>query len=449
MTQQAMQLGRVLNERYRIEAVLGRGAVGAVYCAMDLRTGRLCAIKILHTAVDENSDAHARFVNEGQIVAQLFHPNIVEMQEFGSDEDGTPFLVMEMLHGPTLLDLIRGGGRLPLSRVIHIARQVGSALHAAHSVGIVHRDIKPQNIVLHRDSSESGRGGGKETVKVVDFGLSRMLSARGQQTAPGIIVGTIEYMSPEATSGRREDVDARTDQWALAVVVYRLLSGTLPYQDRDPVRLLLKIRSGRHVPLSQHVPVLPPFVSAAVERALAKDKQQRFDSVQDFVRALQGLPLRLVAASGGEAAVSAAHRPPVPQAVVVEISSGYAEYSTTSQSGPLRPDRRGETLSAPGLASSSARRLAPVAAAESAAQQALSAARAATPATAGSLGGPLLVGLLPAPLWLTLLGLLLVAMTLFAMVLAGTRSHLGALSQRPQTAAESPTRYLPLLLGSR
>ena len=462
MRQQAVELGRVLSQRYRVEAVLGRGAVGSVYRATDLSSGRPCAIKILHAAAGEDADAHARFVNEGQIIAQLFHPHIVDLQEFGTDADGTQFLAMELLSGPTLLDVIRHGKRLPLSRVVEIARQVGSALHAAHSVGIVHRDIKPQNIVLHRDGADVGPGACKEVVKVVDFGLSRMLSPRDPHTAPGIIVGTVEYMSPEATTGRREEVDARTDQWALAVVVYRLLSGSLPYQSDDAVRLLLKIRRDAHVPLAKHVPSLPPFVSAAVERALCKDKLGRFESVQDFVRALQGLPLRARTEPSARSSQPDRSNPsnqserstrsrvaPVPQTASVEVSAPYAEYSTAARSVERSIRAEPNTLSDPTLGPRSHENLVP----SQPACGIRDAARpsASAPLTSGSMASlaPSLGGPLPASLWLALLALLMVTLALSMLVLSpAQRRRLDGARPIPAVPA-APLVYLPALLGSR
>lgn len=432
----AMELGRVLAGRYRIEAVLGRGAVGAVYRTLDLQTQTACATKVLHASLGEDDDAHVRFENEGRVIAQLFHPNIVELLEFGRDRDGTPFLVMELLAGPTLLDLIRGGGRLPLSRVIDIARQIGSALHAAHSVGIVHRDIKPQNIVLHREKSDSG---GKDVIKVVDFGLSRMLSARGQHTAPGIIVGTVEYMSPEATTGKREEIDARTDQWALAVVVYRLLSGRLPFHSSDVVRLMLQIRRDPPPPLLSLVPGLPPFVSAAVERALRKDKSERFESVQDFVRALQGLPLRTGGGDHRSDSQARALAPAVPQILTVEPSAPYAEYSAAQRrSEPSEPSEpsvagrahpRGRSGSSP--RSSDPRLLAVASSAERKPQGGTFSTDGGALACSGAVSAP---RRLPPELWLTLLGLLLTATALFAIVLGQGGSRTAYRSMGANTA---------------
>ncbi len=443
----AMEMGRVLAGRYRIEAVLGRGAVGAVYRTLDLETQTQCATKVLHASLGQDDDAHARFENEGRVVAQLFHPNIVEMLEFGRDSDGTPFMVMELLSGSTLLDLIRGGGRLPLSRVIEIARQIGSALHAAHSVGIVHRDIKPQNIVLHRDADKAG---GKEVVKVVDFGLSRMLSARGQHTAPGIIVGTIEYMSPEATTGKRDEIDARTDQWALAVVVYRLLSGRLPFQSQDAVRLMLQIRRDQPPSLASLVPGLPPFVSSAVERAMRKNKHERFDSVQDFVRALQGLPLRVGSGEGRSESSSQALAADVPASLAAEPSAPYAEYSAAQRSHePRRSDTaRGKVSDGREL---DADAVGPTArSATTASASGLAGAAALLAATAS--GAVSVPRRLPPQLWLGLVTLMLTAATLFALVLAQhARSGpqpvgLGSTARGGQL--EAP-RYFAPLFGSR
>jgi len=443
MSQQAMELGRVLAGRYRIEAVLGRGAVGAVYRTLDLQTQTECATKVLHASLGADDDAHARFENEGRVIAQLFHPNIVEMLEFGRDSDGTPFLVMELLPGSTLLDLIRGGGRLPLSRVIDIARQIGSALHAAHSVGIVHRDIKPQNIVLHREKTTAG---GKDVVKVVDFGLSRMLSARGQHTAPGIIVGTIEYMSPEATSGKREEIDARTDQWALAVVVYRLLAGRLPFQSNDAVRLMLQIRRDQPPPLSSLVPGLPAFVSTAVERALRKDKFERFESVQDFVRALQGLPLRSEA--GDSRGESSSRALAVPQTVSVEPSAPYAEYSAAQRAaGPS-----GQTVAPANYDDATAPKGVRSLVASGPALRAPGVIASGLPGAVAVSAALSLPRRMPLQIWVGLLALLLTAGTLFGLVLLQSqrgRSYPAALRGAARSSTVEAPRYLPLLFGSR
>lgn len=278
---------RVLADRYQIEGVLGQGSMGTVFRARDLRLGTLCAIKMLHkSALKEEADFQ-RFANEAAIIAQLFHPNIVEVSEFHRDERGGPFLVMELLHGIDLHSHLARGCQLPLARVQLIVRQVASALHAAHSLGIVHRDIKPRNIFLAQHGGPTGAP--TEVVKVVDFGLSKILGGKQHQTAPGEILGTPEYLAPEGTLGRSTLIDERTDQWALAITAYRMLAGRLPYLDDDVVRLMLKIRQEPLPPLSAFAVQVPEYVTAALGRALSKRKEDRFASVLAFARALHGL----------------------------------------------------------------------------------------------------------------------------------------------------------------
>lgn len=278
---------RVLAGRYQIEGAIGTGSMGTVFRARDLRLGSLCAIKMLHKAALKEEADYQRFANEAAIIAQLFHPNIVEVSEFHRDERGGPFLVMELLHGIDLHSHLGGGRKLPLARVQLVVRQVASALHAAHSLGIVHRDIKPRNIFLAQHGGPTGAP--TEVVKVVDFGLSKILGGKGHQTAPGEILGTPEYLAPEGTLGRSTLIDERTDQWALAITAYRMLAGQLPFLDDDVVGLMLKIRREPLPPLAAFSVQVPEYVTAALDRALSKRKEDRFASVLAFARALHGL----------------------------------------------------------------------------------------------------------------------------------------------------------------
>lgn len=303
---------RVLAGRYQLEGAIGKGSMGTVYRARDLQLGTLCAIKMLHqTALKEDADFQ-RFANEAAVIAHLFHPNIVEVSEFHRDERDGPFLVMELLHGFDLHSHLGHGRPLPLARVQPVIRQVASALHAAHSLGIVHRDIKPRNIFLAQHGGPSGAP--TEVVKVVDFGLSKILGCRQHQTAPGEILGTPEYLAPEGTLGRSKLIDERTDQWALAITAYRMLAGQLPFRDDDVIRLMQKIRQEPLPPLAAFSVQVPEYVTAALGRALSKSKEDRFDSVLAFARALHGLPEGLtvepqssaIGLQGGTAAVGAA-----------------------------------------------------------------------------------------------------------------------------------------------
>lgn len=285
---------RVLAGRYQIEGAIGSGAMGTVFRARDRQLNSLCAIKMLHHKALRDEADFQRFINEATLIAQLFHPNIVEVREFRRDERGGPFLVMELLHGIDLHSHLVGGRKLPLDRVQLVVRQVASALHAAHSQGIIHRDIKPRNIFL---AQQSGTAGGlAEIVKVVDFGLSKSRGGQQPQTAPGEILGTPEYLAPEGTIGRSSLIDERTDQWALAITAYRMLAGQLPFVDEDVVRLMLKIRQSPLPLLSSYAVQVPDYVTQALARALSKRKEDRFPSVLDFARALYGLPASLAVA---------------------------------------------------------------------------------------------------------------------------------------------------------
>lgn len=277
---------RLLCGRYQLQTVIGRGAMGTVYRARDLRTGTLCAIKMLSQTQDE--DAYLRFVTEATVIAQLFHPNIVEIHEFRRDELGAPFLVMELLTGVDLHTYIQYHKQIPLERTQEIIRQVASALHAIHCAGIVHRDVKAKNIFLAKKKSRDGTV--KEEVKLVDFGLSKIIGHRQQQTAIGIILGTPEYLAPEATHGRSAMVDARADQWSLAAVAFRMLSGRLPFDDPDDdvIKLLVHIRSQPPPNLRELVQTLPAYAVSAIERALSKNKEDRFPSMLEFARAFCG-----------------------------------------------------------------------------------------------------------------------------------------------------------------
>lgn len=293
ITKQSSVTGRVLAGRYRVEEVLGRGAMGSVYRAVDQQSNRVCAIKLMHQFATLDERAYLRFVHEAQIVAQLYHPNIVEVWGFDRDEDGTPILAMELLQGQDLHSLISAEPLLPVPRVLEIVRAVGGALHAAHSAGVLHRDIKPKNIFLSR--VKNSRGEEIEVVKVVDFGLSKVLGMHHvNETAPGTILGTAEYVAPETTLGMPELIDFRADQWALGVVAYRLISGRLPFEASDVIALLLTIRQGKAPPLrellARRIEPVPEHIIAAVERTMAKNKDERFETIQDFLRALDGLP---------------------------------------------------------------------------------------------------------------------------------------------------------------
>ena len=293
--------GRVLGGRYRIEALLGVGAMGEVYRALDLERGQPCAIKLVFPGAVRTLKAERRFRQEAEVVARLFHPNIVEVREFRTDSDGTLFLVMELLTGQDLYSVLARNGRMPLPRALEILRGVGAALQYAHDLGVVHRDIKPNNIFLCRRVLTNGNE--VESVKVLDFGLAKLeddsfVTGPGKPGAAageapltqGLVVGTPAYLAPEATITGGRLVDARSDQWSLAVLAYEMLSGQLPFPEPNPHPLCLQIRKEPHIDLRTFVPDLPVHVYRAIDTALSKDQEQRFRKVQDFIRALDNLP---------------------------------------------------------------------------------------------------------------------------------------------------------------
>lgn len=280
----------MLSGRYQLQRLLGRGAMGSVFCAYDQKTERQVAIKLLIAGGDniaDDSDAMRRFCREATILAQLSHPNIVEIKELCHSSSGRPFIVMELLEGVDLHTYLQTQGPLSLPRTQEIIGQVASGLHAAHGIGIIHRDIKPRNIFLSKRSAEGG--GSVEVIKVVDFGLGKILGSPGQLTAEELIIGTPKYLSPEATLGCVALVDAKTDQWALAVCAYQLLSGKFPFEDRDIVQLISKIRAAAPPPLSGVMPGIPAYAAAAIHKALSLRKEDRFGSVLEFSRALCGV----------------------------------------------------------------------------------------------------------------------------------------------------------------
>lgn len=296
-------IGTQLCARYRLDALLGRGAMGAVYRAWDLQRNAACAVKLLRVDSDMRVAAGRRFADEGRLVRQIFHPNIVEIFDQGISEDGSLFLVMELLSGQDLDEVLSERRRLSLRQAQDIVYQIGSALHAVHQVGIVHRDIKPRNVFLLTPSI----GGFEESprVKVIDFGLAKYLEERHvNRGSDGMLIGTPEYLAPESWTGVSAHVDTRADQWALAVLAFRLLSGRLPFDSQlDTLRLGREIVSGTPRALRDLVPEVPEYVERALMRALSKEKHERYGNIRDFVWAFTARPLNPSTLFSGDTAI--------------------------------------------------------------------------------------------------------------------------------------------------
>jgi eukaryotic-like serine/threonine-protein kinase len=280
-------VGRVVAETYEVTALLGQGGMGAVWAARHLRLpGKRVALKVLHGG-RRDGEAYARFRREAEVVSRIGHPNIVEISDFNTLPDGTPYLVLEYLDGETLASRLTRGPLAPAA-AMDVLRQVGSALRAAHQAGVVHRDLKPDNIFLC--PSDAG-GVVHDRVKVLDFGISKIKGSETVVTQDAVLVGTPRYMAPEQAQGKNQEVDARTDLFALGAITYEMLGGRPPFDGEAIATLVYAIVHEPHVPLATLVPSLAPNVTAAIDRALAKRPADRFADVASFAEAVTGRPL--------------------------------------------------------------------------------------------------------------------------------------------------------------
>ncbi|XSF15509.1 protein kinase [Myxococcus faecalis] len=284
-------LGTVLRDTYEISGVLGRGGMGTVFLARHLRLpGRHVAVKVLRHDASLGEEVYLRFRREAEIASRLGHPNIVEVIDFDTLADGSPFLVMEHLKGMPLSRRIRKGAQLTLPEVFSIARQMGSALQAAHGAGVVHRDLKPGNVFLV--PTELG-GMSVEHVKLLDFGISKIIDSKTVQTQDAILLGTPQYMAPEQATGKNREVDPRTDIFSFGCMVYEMLARKLPFKDGGILpELIYRIVYDPPEPLLEVAPQTPVHVVRAIEQALAKRPEDRFPDVSAFIAALTGTPLR-------------------------------------------------------------------------------------------------------------------------------------------------------------
>jgi serine/threonine protein kinase len=272
--------GTILDGRYEILEPIAEGGMGAVFRARRRLLGDDVALKIVRSEFARDHGARERFMRESRACAQLRHPNIVSILDFNLDPEGRPFLVMELLNGRSLRQEVGARGALPLAEVQAILLPICNALQLAHDHGILHRDLKPANIVAH------DFGGGTRAHKIVDFGLVRDLRSEATRlTAANMFVGTFTYAAPEQVRGG--DVDARADQYSLAVVAYELLTGIPPFDDSDPGQLVTSLLT-KPLPLPTSVrPDLPTFVDVVLGRALAKSPADRYSSIAEFGHAMQ------------------------------------------------------------------------------------------------------------------------------------------------------------------
>ncbi|MCC7178118.1 MAG: serine/threonine protein kinase [Acidobacteria bacterium] len=273
--------GTRIEDRYEILGPLGSGGMGQVYRARRLRLEDEVAIKVMQGAEHAPPELHERFLRESRACAQLRHPGIVGILDFGVDARRQPYMVMELLSGPSLAEEIALQAPMPPARAAGIVSSVAAALQLAHDQGITHRDLKPANIVLHRYDT------GERVYKVIDFGLAVIKSASDatRLTDPNLFIGTMAYAAPEQIRG--EPVTAAADIYALGVIIYEMLTGVRPFDAEDRITLLNQVLTVRPVKPTERGADLPPAVDDVLMRALAKDPAERWPSVTDFAAALE------------------------------------------------------------------------------------------------------------------------------------------------------------------
>ncbi len=286
---------------HRIEGVAGRGGMGVVYSATHLALDHTVALKIIAPVLARDEVFRRRFETESRAAVSIRHPNVVQVHHAG-EEDGRLFVTMDLIEGSDLRDVIDHEGRIEPRRAVAIIAQVASALDAAHGRGLVHRDIKPGNILIERRD-------GEEHAYLTDFGLTKRIEASTDITASGGFVGSLDYVAPEQIRGER--VDARTDLYALGCVLYEALAGRVPFErQEEKVAKIYAHLQRQPPPLREAAPDLPPELDAVVTRVLEKEPERRFPSAGDFARAadaaLTGMPVSQPERSVGKGAAAPA-----------------------------------------------------------------------------------------------------------------------------------------------
>ena len=275
-------VGTTLAGKYRIDARLNEGGMGTVYRGCHVLMDKVVAIKVLRPSLAADEKIVARFSREARAASRIAHPNALSVTDFGEDESGHVFLVMEFLSGQTLKQLIREEGDLPLHRVVDITRQIVDALNAAHSQGVVHRDLKSDNIML----LDTMTG---DHAKVLDFGIAKINEPDGvidtNLTAPNLVIGTPQYMSPEQCA-QDSEIDSRSDIYSLGVILYEMLVGHVPFSGDSPTMVMMKHLQEPVPSVLDERNDLPPAVARVVARAMAKVPDNRYQTVAELIEDL-------------------------------------------------------------------------------------------------------------------------------------------------------------------
>jgi serine/threonine-protein kinase len=322
--------GAVLSRRWRLLHKVGDGGMGEVYAAEPVDGGARVAIKLLKPEFIGDPGVLARFLEEGGLCTRLIHPNIARMLECSSAEDGSPYLVMELLEGVPLAAYMQNGARIPLGQAVPILQGILAGLAAAHAQGVVHRDLKPDNVYLTRGA------GGTFVVKVLDFGIAKVMDAAGgmgSRTRTGMLLGTPAYMSPEQVKSPR-DVDARADLWSAGVMFYEMLSGRSAFPAPTEFARLAAVLSTEPEPIERVDPALAPL-GPFLARALRKNRDDRFPSALEMARALVAAVPQVASADTQTSALS--RLPEVAPVFAPQAGAGVPSTSSMRVGDPVLP----------------------------------------------------------------------------------------------------------------